>query len=64
MNCPTGPGHQFRACPAAMIFAIASLTVKLAGLLRGGKSLKLSNHCATKACAGTRMNVRCVNQSA
>jgi hypothetical protein len=44
---------------ADMILSIASLTVKLAALARGGNSLKLSSRLATKACAGIRMNVRC-----
>lgn len=45
------------------IWSIASLTEKLAALARGGKSLKLSSHFATKACAGTSMNIRCADQS-
>ncbi len=47
----------------ALICSIASLTEKLAALARGGKSLKLSSHFATNACAGTNMNIRCADQS-
>jgi hypothetical protein len=49
---------------ADVIFSIASLTVKLAVLARGGNSLKLASRLATKLCAGIRMNVRRANQSA
>jgi hypothetical protein len=33
---------------------MTSLTVKLAALARGGKSLELAIHLPTRACAGTR----------
>jgi hypothetical protein len=40
---------QFLLGLAVVIFSIASLTVKLAALARGGNSLKLSRHCAMTA---------------
>jgi hypothetical protein len=41
--------------PAAeAIAAITWSSEKLAGFMRGGNSLKLVSHLATKACAGTR----------
>ena len=44
-----------------MILSITSLTLKLAALARGGKSLKLSIYRATTARAGTNRNIRCMN---
>jgi hypothetical protein len=41
-----------------VIISIASLTVKLAGLARGGNFSKLSSHCAMMAWAGTRTTVK------
>src|SRR5262245_29529639 len=59
---PAGLVHH-HLLPAAMILSIASLTVKLAALARGGNSLKLSRYCATTAWAGTSRNARCACQS-
>src|SRR5215510_13146210 len=58
-----GRPRQYHLLPAAMILSIASLTVKLAALARGGNSLKLSRYCATTAWAGTSKNARCACQS-
>jgi hypothetical protein len=49
---------QFLFAPDAVSLSITSPIVKLAGLVRGGKSLKLSMYFATAACAGTIMNAR------
>ena len=49
---------------AVEIFSIASLTVKLAALARGGNSLKVSSTFPTIACAGTNRNARWACQSA
>ena len=38
---------------AAVICAITWSSEKLAGFMRGGNSLKLVSHRATKVCAGT-----------
>src|SRR5262245_66542147 len=50
--------------PTVVILSMASLTVKLAALARGGNSLKLSRYFATMACAGTNTNARCTCQFA
>src|SRR5262249_29690169 len=49
-----------RTCRRKFLHHIAD--GKLAGLVRGGKSLKLSMHFATMACAGTSRNDRCACQ--
>ena len=56
--------NQFLPAFAVVSLSITSLTLKLAGFVRGGKSLKLSSHCPTKACAGTSKNIRWAVQSA
>ena len=48
---------------ADVILSIASLTVKLAALARGGNALKLSRYFATMTCAGTNANPRRATQS-
>jgi len=49
--------------PCSESFFITSSMLKLAGFCRGGNSLKLEIHLATKAWAGTMANIRCAAQS-
>ena len=46
------------AALGAVIRCITSSRLKLDGFWRGGNSLKLDNHCATSAWAGTITNIR------
>ena len=55
--------RQFWCALAVVIFSIASPTVKLAALARGGNSLKVSSTLPTIACAGTNRNIRWATQS-
>jgi hypothetical protein len=52
----SGTPHLVRE-PASSFF-ITSSTLKLDGYCRGGNSLKLEIHFATKACAGPSTNMR------
>lgn len=54
---------QFWFGLAVPILSMASLTVQLAALARGGNFLKLSSRWATIACAGTIRNMRCAMKS-
>lgn len=57
--CDLDQRSGYLAAPlVAVIFSMASLTVKLAALARGGNSLNVSRYFPTIACTGTSRNAR------